>query len=179
MRGKRPWTVVALALGDRAALQAHFLALDSEDRRLRFGVTLRDERIAAYVDGIDFDADTVLGVHDYGGSLVGAAHLARTGRDGELGLSVLPACRNRGIGNALLCRAAQHARSVGLERLFMHCLAENGAVVHLARKNRMRIGHEQGEANAWLELFTPVPDRTAALEMTVLGRGAPGQRCPL
>jgi hypothetical protein len=34
----------------------------------------------------------------------------------------------------------------------MHCLAENGAMMHLARKQGMRIAAELGEADAYLEL---------------------------
>ena len=34
----------------------------------------------------------------------------------------------------------------------MHCLTENGAMMHLARKQRMRIVVESGEADAWLSL---------------------------
>ena len=48
----------------RGALLAHFLALSSEDRRLRFGSSLSAEGIAAYVERIDFDRDAVFGVHD-------------------------------------------------------------------------------------------------------------------
>jgi hypothetical protein len=36
--------------------------------------------------------------------------------------------------------------------LFMHCLSENGAMIHLARKQGMRIASERGEADAYLEL---------------------------
>jgi hypothetical protein len=34
----------------------------------------------------------------------------------------------------------------------MHCLAENGAMMHLARGQGMRIATQAGEADAWLEL---------------------------
>ena len=50
--------------GARAALLAHFLALPTEDRRLRFGSSLSPEGITAYVDEINFDRDAVFGVHD-------------------------------------------------------------------------------------------------------------------
>jgi hypothetical protein len=45
-----------------------------------------------------------------------------------------------------------HARNWGIRALFMHCLSENGAMMHLARKQGMRIATEQGESDAWLAL---------------------------
>src|SRR6267142_1832271 len=57
-----------------------------------------------------------------------------------------------GIGGALLGRAHIHARNWGVHALFMHCLTENGAIMHLARKQGMDIVTEAGEADAWLKL---------------------------
>ena len=64
----------------------------------------------------------------------------------------LPAHRGRGIGGALLARAHLRARNWGVRALFMHCLTENGAMMHLARKQEMDIVAEAGEADAWLRL---------------------------
>lgn len=49
-------------------------------------------------------------------------------------------------------RARAHARNWGAPTLFTHCLAENGAMMHLACKQGMRIATERGEADAYLEL---------------------------
>jgi len=49
---------------DRAALEAHFLALDGEDRRLRFGASISDEGVRLYVARIDFGRDGLFAVHD-------------------------------------------------------------------------------------------------------------------
>jgi GNAT superfamily N-acetyltransferase len=137
---------------DRAALEPHFLALDREDRRLRFGAPLNGDAVRAYVARIDFERDTAFGVFDDALHLVGAAHVARSGAHAELGVSVLPGHRGRGIGGALLARAHLRARNWGVRALFMHCLAENGAMMHLARKQGMEIGVDSGEADAWLRL---------------------------
>lgn len=136
----------------RDALISHFLALDAEDRRLRFGVGLSDHGVRDYVARIDFERDAVFGVFDDDMSLVGVGHVARGDGFAELGVSVLPAERGRGMGGALLARAHTHARNWGEPSLFMHCLAENGAMMHLARKQGMRIVAERGEADAYLEL---------------------------
>jgi GNAT superfamily N-acetyltransferase len=137
---------------DRASLEPHLLALDGEDRRLRFGVPINDAAVRAYVGRIDFERDAVFAVHDDRLQLVGAAHLARSDGHAELGVSVLPAHRGRGIGGALLARAHLRARNWGVRALFMHCLTENEAMMHLARKQAMQIVVAAGEADAWLKL---------------------------
>ena len=136
----------------RAALLAHFLALAPEDRRLRFGSSLSAGLIAQYVGRIDFERDAAFGVHDMSLLLVGVAHVAVVDDYAELGLSVLPGHRGRGVGSALFERGAAHAQNRSVPRLYMHCLNENAAVVHIARKFGMHIVVEAGEADAHLEL---------------------------
>ena len=137
----------------RGALLAHFLALTPEDRRLRFGSSLSADGIAMYVDGIDFERDAVFAVHDDSLVLVGVAHLALGDDHAELGLSVLPAHRGRGVGSALFERGAEHARNRFMPTLFMHCLRENAAIVHIAQRAGMHIVTESGDADAHLELL--------------------------
>ena len=141
-----------LSIADRPALEAHFLALDPEDRRLRFGVALSDYGVHAYVEGMNFERDAIFGVIDHAMQLLGAAHLARSEGHAELGISVRQGQRGRGIGGALLARAHMHTRNWGIRALFMHCLAENGAMMHLARMQNMEIVAKSGEADAWLKL---------------------------
>ncbi len=137
---------------ERAALERHLLALGDEDRRLRFGLALPDQAMRDYVGRIDFERDAVFGVFDDELQLVAVAHLARGEGYAELGVSVLPGWRGRGVGAALLARSHTHVRNWGIRRLFMHCLSENAAMMHLARGQGMRICASSGEADAWLEL---------------------------
>jgi GNAT superfamily N-acetyltransferase len=141
---------------DCRALEAHLLALGAEDRRLRFGAPRTDEAVREYVRAIDLARDAVFGVYDPELRLAGAAHLAHGPGHAEIGVSVLPEHRRRGIGGALLRRCAMHARNEFVRTLFMHCLSENAAMLRLARRNRMRIVTATGEADAHLEL--PPPD---------------------
>ena len=138
---------------EQPLLEPHFLALGGEDRRLRFGASLNDAAVRAYVARIDFERDAVFGVYDDELRLIGAAHVARSDGHAELGVSVLPGHRGRGIGGALLLRAHLRARNWGVRALFMHCLTENAAMMHLARKQAMQIVAEWGEADAWLKLL--------------------------
>jgi GNAT superfamily N-acetyltransferase len=145
----------------RAALLAHFLALAPEDRRLRFGSSLSAGVVAQYVGRIDFERDAAFGVHDMSLALVGVAHVAFVDDHAELGLSVLPGHRRQGIGSALFERGAAHARNRSILRVYMHCLRENAAIVHIARKFDMRIVVEEGEADAHLELPPASPGSIA------------------
>ena len=147
-------TIPVQRLGASAAAQyrEHLLALPPEDARLRFGSAVSAETIARYVDGIDFDEDEVFGVHGDGLKLVGAAHLALSGDAAELGVSVLPGQRGRGVGAALVARAAEHARNRRVPQLFMHCLAENAAMIRIARRTEMDVVIDSGDADAHVAL---------------------------
>ena len=143
----------------REALRRHFLALPPEDLRLRFGSALSKESLITYVDKIDFNNDAVFGVFDDSLKLAGVAHLALDPEHdtAELGVSVLPGHRGLGIGTALFKRAEAHARNYYIKILFMHCLTENRAMMHIAGKSGMKVViAAAGEADAHLEL--PPPD---------------------
>jgi RimJ/RimL family protein N-acetyltransferase len=141
----------------RTALAVHFLALSADDRRLRFGASISAERIEAYVASIDFGHDAVFGVFDDELALVGVAHVAFLDDAAELGISVLADHRGRGAGRALVARAAEHARNRFVPRLFMHCLSENAAMMHIARTSGMEIFIEAGDADAHLALSPASP----------------------
>ena len=141
-----------LSRAERPSLYEHFLTLQQNDRRLRFGTPLSDHSVREYVERIDFGHDAVFGIVDDELRLLGVAHVARASGHAELGVSVLEGHRSRGIGGALLARAHMHARNWGMRELFMHCLTENAAMMRLARRQKMDIVAEAGEADAWLKL---------------------------
>jgi GNAT superfamily N-acetyltransferase len=147
-----PVPVQRLSVSARPALIEHFLALGPEDVRLRFGSHMRAEAITSYVERIDFEHDAVFGVYDEALAVVGAAHVAFADDTAELGVSVLDGHRGKGIGSALVDRAAAHARNRFYHRMFMHCLAENSAMMHIARKAGMAICVDTGEAEGFVKL---------------------------
>lgn len=153
---------VRLRPTDRAALQEHFLRLDPQDRRLRFGASLSDEAIRQLDERIDFDRDELFGVIDDDLRLLGVVHVAFYPDKAELGLSVLPAARGLGLGNALFARAVIHLTNRNVREVFVHCLTENGAMMHLARKNGMRVVRDGPETDAYLAL----PSATAGSYFT-------------
>ena len=151
-------STVRLLETERDALDAHFLALGIEDRRLRFGSSLADDGIRAYVARIDFGRDGLFAVQDDALQLVAVVHIAMTGSQAELGLSVVPRARGQGLGHALFRRAVTFLRNRGGVEVFVHCLSENGAMMHLARRNGMRIVYSGGESDARLALEPATAD---------------------
>ncbi|HUO79833.1 MAG TPA: GNAT family N-acetyltransferase [Steroidobacteraceae bacterium] len=147
----------------RPALRAHFCALSRRDAYLRFGTFVGPESIDQYVDGIDFERSTVLGVYGDALELLGVAHLCPERDVVELGISVLAGARRRGIGTLLMRRALGHARIAGASRLFMHCLAENDDLMRLARKAHAEISFSHDEADGFI-CVPPVTPYSAAVE---------------
>jgi GNAT superfamily N-acetyltransferase len=155
-------STLRLRESDRGALLGHFLALGTEDRRLRFGGAVSDDVLARYVARIDFSRDCVFAVHDDSPRPVAVVHVAVTGAEAELGLSVLPGWRGMGHGDALFMRAATWLRNRGIRSVRVQCLAENAPMLHLARKHGMRTTSAGSEAGARLEIGAPTPQSHAA-----------------
>ena len=143
-----PPTVQRVPASGAQSLLAHLVSLPAADTRLRFGAPRTPAASAAYVAGIDFERDAVFAVYDDALMIVGAAHVGFFEDAAELGVSVLPTHRGRGIGAALVVRASEHARNRGTTRLYMHCLAENAPMLAIARRAGMSIVVTAGEADA-------------------------------
>ncbi|TXF99338.1 GNAT family N-acetyltransferase [Massilia arenae] len=171
-KGQPPVLVKELGERDRRRVLRHLLALDSDDRLLRFGSMIPDEQITAYVGKIDFSRDIVFGVVNNVFQLVGMGHLAFASAEGrksttkqqvaEFGVSVSKSARGQGVGTRLFQRAATHCRNSDVDTLYMQCLTSNQTMMHIAKKAGMRIKREYGEADAHLELPPPSPGSVMA-----------------
>jgi RimJ/RimL family protein N-acetyltransferase len=167
--GRAPVLVRELSSGDRERLLKHFLALNEDDRLLRFGQIVPDRVIENYVANIDFSRDTVFGVFDDQLVLVGVGHLAYLPAEGdkrtaEFGVSVTESARGRGVGSRLFERAAIRSRNTHVSTLYMHCLSRNSTMMHIAKKSGMKIEYAYGEADAYLSL-TPADQGSIITEM--------------
>lgn len=163
--------VKELSERDRRRLLMHFLALNDNDRLLRFGIVLPDELVTRYVQMLDFSRDTIFGVFDDNLHLVGAGHLAFAPREAlpalsdatlkariaEFGVSVSASARGMGVGSKLFERAAIHCRNEDVDTLYMHCLSSNQTMIHIAKKAGMEIQRDYGEADAYLKLTPANP----------------------
>lgn len=168
--GKSRPTVLVKELSerDRRRMLKHFLALEKNDRLLRFGSILADEQVTRYVDGIDFARDMVFGVYNRVFKLVAVGHLAFAPKDdklavtekervAEFGVSVSKSARGMGVGSRLFERAAIHCRNNDVDTLYMQCLSSNQTMMHIAKKAGMEIKRDYGEADAHLKLSPPNP----------------------
>ena len=144
--------VKRLSSADRAAVAEHLVQLGNDDRRLRFGSPRSDASLREYAESIDLERDAVFGAFDDDLRLAGVAHIAVLPEFAELGVSVLEHARGKGVGTALFERAHLFARTHYVRAMFTHCLTENRAMMHIARKSGMKIVTESGEADAWLEV---------------------------
>lgn len=171
-KGQPPVLVKELSERDRRRVLRHLLALDKNDRLLRFGSMIPDEQITAYVAKLDFSSDIVFGVVNNVFQLVGMGHLAFAASEGrksttkaqvaEFGVSVSKSARGQGVGTRLFQRAAIHCRNSDVDTLYMQCLTSNQTMMHIAKKAGMRIKREYGEADAHLELPPPSPGSVMA-----------------
>jgi RimJ/RimL family protein N-acetyltransferase len=174
--GRQPVLVKVLSERDRRRVMRHFMHLEPSDRLLRFGSILPDERLAAYVDKLDFNNDIVFGVYNRVFQLVGVGHLAFTSKAAhpdsihytdkekvaEFGVSVSKSARGQGVGTRLFERAAIHCRNSDVDTLYMQCLSSNRTMMHIAKKAGMQIEREYGEADAHLHLPPPSPSSVLA-----------------
>lgn len=144
-----------LLADERNLFREHLKRLSPADRSFRFAHSrVDDEWIDKYVAGIAAD-DLLLGCFD-GEDLVGAAHVAIAGEVAEMGISVDPAWRTKGVGAELTRRAVLWTRNRRAEKLYTLCQSDNMSMIALARKLGMTIHRESGTAEAFLPL--PPPD---------------------
>lgn len=144
----------------RTMVKEHLKLLEGNDRRLRFGVMLPNDAIENYVDQSWDESDNVWFGVIQDGKVIAAVHIAQEKHKSraELGLSVDPNWRGQRLGQALFDRAVYALKARDVRDVFMHCLAENTIVKHIARKNKMVMVTEYGETDAdlILEESTPV-----------------------
>lgn len=147
----------SLGPGHRDRIATHLLALDANDRYLRFGYSATDDQVQRYVGGLDFDRDDIFGIYNRKLELIAVAHLAflkatEASRCAEFGVSVSAHARGRGYGARLFERAVIHARNEGVDLLFIHALTENTAMLKIARNAGATLERAGSETEAFLRL---------------------------
>jgi GNAT superfamily N-acetyltransferase len=153
----------SLGSNHRTRIAHHLLALEPEDRYLRFGHWASDDQVFRYVAALDFERDEVFGIYNRKLDLIAFAHLAyakdsRFDSCAEFGVSVLASARGRGYGARLFARAAMHATNDGVSLMFIHALSENAAMLKIARSAGASVEREGTESEAYLRLPPPSLD---------------------
>jgi RimJ/RimL family protein N-acetyltransferase len=156
-----------LVAGERERLlPGHFLRLDGEDRRLRFGGHTGEERVRAYCARLDRDPGAVVLGCFLAGELRAVGELKPIGAAwppaAELAVSVERPFQGRGLGAELCRRLVVRARNRFVARVHMLCLLDNRPVQRIARGLGGALSFHPGEAEA--ELRPPWPDPMSALE---------------
>lgn len=138
----------------RSRILAHLLALDADDRLLRFGHVVSDERIRQYAAQLDFERDQFFGSFDRRLALLTLGHLALDLTDGsaEFAVSVLARARGRGLGSQLFEHAVTHARNRGVHTLYLQVARENAPMLAIARRAGAVIDFDGHDAVATLPL---------------------------
>ena len=129
---------------DFERLENHFLDdIIGESRRTRFGAGVSDEYIKQYLNKTKekIGKTDMWFVVDIGDRIIAACHVSydKKTNTSELGLTVSPDYRNQKIGQELFNRGVTWSRMKGAETIFMHCLTENLAIQHIARKGGMTV----------------------------------------
>jgi GNAT superfamily N-acetyltransferase len=158
-RGTFRWVPVR-RLGDqhRKRVLDHLLALNEEDRALRFGHLASDERLRHYVDSMDFTQDAIFGVFDRSLRLGAMVHLAFGERGAlpadtaEFGISILPRMRGRGVGALLFDHAVTLARNRGCRSLLIHLARDNAPMLTIVRQAGATVAFDGSDALATLPL---------------------------
>jgi GNAT superfamily N-acetyltransferase len=147
----------ALSPRHRERIALHLLALEPQDRYLRFGYAAQEPQIRAYVDNLDFARDEIYGIFNRALTLIAVAHLAISAEPtclncAEFGVSVSQDARGKGFGSLLFGRAMTHARNQGVSMLFIHALSENAAMLKIATNAGARVERHGSESAAFLAL---------------------------
>jgi GNAT superfamily N-acetyltransferase len=146
-------TIVRLCLPcHHALLERHFAALGADDLRRRFCHTISPDGVAAWLDSLTPTGVSSYGIFNPALELVAVGQFGASGRDLDVGLSVLSPYRRKGLAAALLYRAASFARTRALTAVVVHCLADNGPMLSLARRIGMTVEISRGEADGRLQL---------------------------
>ena len=136
---------------DKEKLIDHFMIdIVDNDRRLRFGYEAPDSSVKKYVEDslenygyvnmwfvVEVDALDRFS----GKKIIATCHVSmnKQTNTAEMGCTVSPDYRNQKIGQELFNRGITWARMAGAENVFMHCLSENRAIQHIAKKGGMTV----------------------------------------
>ncbi len=156
---------------DRPALEAHFLRLDPESRRRRFGVALPDEGVRRLV------AQLPLGQHAWGvyiwGELKGTAFVlpykAQPWR-GEFAITLGTSLRGRGWGKMLTQTALETAYMEGRTEVDVFYLSENTPMQRICARYPGPMERDGGDCHKTIRLEQWADDALAPQLLMAYGQ---------
>lgn len=137
----------------------HLKNLPNEDKYTRFCYAIKDEGIDQFILLILYNShDHHLFTAEVDDKVVGFGHLAREGEDWELAVSIDKEYQAKGIADHLMDRMISWGKTRGIHSVFMHCIAQNTKIQHLARKHGLRMVERDGtEVTSKVDLPLPTP----------------------
>jgi GNAT superfamily N-acetyltransferase len=167
-------------------LADHFIRLNPDDRRLRFGgLFMHDDVLKRYAASLDWNHACHIGWFE-GGVLRGMAQLTVASRTvdagppwlrpgaGEFGVSVEQPWRRLGVATQLIGQAIAVARNRHVRDLYLLCRRENEPMRRLARKLGFHLAYDEGEVLGHIALSAPDHD-TALAEGAIEAAGTARQ----
>jgi RimJ/RimL family protein N-acetyltransferase len=113
-----------------------------DDRYLRFGTTANDDFIMTYLTNSfqNFGTENMWFIVENNDKVVGTVHVNIDSKNvAEMGFTVSPGYRGKGIAQNLFYRGSTWAAMRGAKTIFTHCLSQNKVMQHIAKKNGMSI----------------------------------------
>jgi RimJ/RimL family protein N-acetyltransferase len=158
-----------LWLVERRELLEHFLRLDAESRRMRFGGEVSDEFISKYAAAALDKNCRIWGFFGPRGNLRGTGELRRFEDQpecAEAAFTVETDYSGKGIGTGLFHHVILSARNLGIRHLYLNCLADNQVMQAIARKFNAELDFDHGEVQGDLipEGRTPLTRIEEAIE---------------
>jgi acetyltransferase len=135
--GGRTMLIRPMRAEDEPAMHAFIAKMSPEDLRLRFFQPMRSlsHTIAARLTQLDYDREMAFVLVDAGDPLgVVRLHREARGSSAEFAITVRSDTHGQGIGRLLMERIISYARKIGLKTVFGVVLAENTAMLSLARR---------------------------------------------
>ena len=134
-------TIEKATCADAAEILQYLKQIGAETDNLTFGAeglpfTIESE--AAYISQIENSCDAIMLIAKENGKIVGDASLSRLPRRmkhrGDLAVSVLKKCWNRGIGSQLLLEIINFAKENSFEVIDLQVRSDNLSAIHLYEK---------------------------------------------
>jgi len=115
-----------------------------------FGITISDTYVNHVMDGIVSNSEEhYFLIASQGATWVGVVHMARISEtEMEFGIMVADEYRNQGVADRLMSEAINWIRNRGFDTLYLHCVARNRAMKHLAHKHGLVMHEDHGDTES-------------------------------
>lgn len=153
-----------LESADRPALLAFYRKTSLSDRAAHFGHPLSDDKLAAYVQGLDFVNHGHFAALGAASLIIGVAHCTVFDGQGVVSVHVAHGYRWRGIGARLGELTVRFARAHELAWLRAYFRKEDGVACSLARRCGMQLNVGLDRFYAELRLVAPARGEASAAQ---------------